>query len=297
MIDLLGGLLIEAIVPIILIVAVVAFFFRAVRIIPQANAGVVERLGRYSRTLEAGLNLLIPFIDRLRPLIDLRERVVSFPPQPVITSDNLVVQIDTVVYYQVTNPKSALYEIEDFVMGIEQITITTLRNVVGGIDLEQALTSRETINAALRGVLDDATGKWGVRVNRVEIKSIEPPETVKVAMEMQMRAEREKRATILTAEGQKQSQILVAEGSRQSEILNAEGQAKAQVLRAEAEATAVKQVFDAVKSAELDEAMLAYRYLEQLPLMAQGDANKVWIIPGELSGAMEKLAQAFRPQK
>jgi regulator of protease activity HflC (stomatin/prohibitin superfamily) len=275
----------------------VAFFSRAIRIVPQANAGVVERLGRYSRTLEAGLNLIIPFIDKLRPLIDLRERVVSFPPQPVITSDNLVVQIDTVVYYQVTNPKSALYEIEDFVMGIEQITITTLRNVVGGIDLEQALTSRETINAALRGVLDDATGKWGVRVNRVEIKSIEPPETVKVAMEMQMRAEREKRATVLTAEGQKQSQILVAEGSRQSQILNAEGQAKAQILRAEAEAKAVKQVFSAVKDAELDEAMLAYRYLEQLPLMAQGDANKVWIIPGELSGAMEKLAQAFRPQK
>ena len=297
MIDGLAALLIESLIPIILIVAVVAFFSRAIRIVPQANAGVVERLGRYSRTLEAGLNLIIPFIDKLRPLIDLRERVVSFPPQPVITSDNLVVQIDTVVYYQVTNPKSALYEIEDFVMGIEQITITTLRNVVGGIDLEQALTSRETINAALRGVLDDATGKWGVRVNRVEIKSIEPPETVKVAMEMQMRAEREKRATVLTAEGQKQSQILVAEGSRQSDILNAEGQAKAQILRAEAEAKAVKQVFNAVKDAELDEAMLAYRYLEQLPLMAQGDANKVWIIPGELSGAMEKLAQAFRPQK
>ena len=297
MIDVLTALLIESLIPIILIVAVVAFFSRAIRIVPQANAGVVERLGRYSRTLEAGLNLMIPFIDKLRPLIDLRERVVSFPPQPVITSDNLVVQIDTVVYYQVTNPKSALYEIEDFVMGIEQITITTLRNVVGGIDLEQALTSRETINAALRGVLDDATGKWGVRVNRVEIKSIEPPETVKVAMEMQMRAEREKRATVLTAEGQKQSQILVAEGSRQSDILNAEGQAKAQILRAEAEAKAVKQVFNAVKDAELDEAMLAYRYLEQLPLMAQGDANKVWIIPGELSGAMEKLAQAFRPQK
>jgi regulator of protease activity HflC (stomatin/prohibitin superfamily) len=287
----------DAIVPIILIVAVVAFFSRAIRIIPQASSGVVERLGRYSRTLEAGLNLLIPFVDRLRPLIDLRERVVSFPPQPVITSDNLVVQIDTVVYYQVTSPKSALYEIEDFVMGIEQITITTLRNVVGGIDLEQALTSRETINSALRGVLDEATGKWGVRVNRVEIKSIEPPETVKVAMEMQMRAEREKRATVLTAEGQKQSQILIAEGSKQSEILNAEGKATAQVLRAEAEATAVKQVFDAVKEAELDEAMLAYRYLEQLPLMAQGDANKVWIIPGELSGAMNKLAQAFRPEK
>jgi len=297
MIDVITGLLVESLIPLILIIAVVAFFSRAIRIVPQANAGVVERLGRYSRTLEAGLNLIIPFIDKLRPLIDLRERVVVFPPQPVITSDNLVVQIDTVVYYQVTNPKSALYEIEDFVMGIEQITITTLRNVVGGIDLEQALTSRETINAALRGVLDDATGKWGVRVNRVEIKSIEPPETVKVAMEMQMRAEREKRATVLTAEGQKQSQILVAEGSRQSQILNAEGQAKAQILRAEAEAKAVKQVFSAVKDAELDEAMLAYRYLEQLPLMAQGDANKVWIIPGELSGAMEKLAQAFRPQK
>jgi regulator of protease activity HflC (stomatin/prohibitin superfamily) len=297
MIDVITGLLVESLIPLILIIAVVAFFSRAIRIVPQANAGVVERLGRYSRTLEAGLNLIIPFIDKLRPLIDLRERVVSFPPQPVITSDNLVVQIDTVVYYQVTTPKSALYEIEDFVMGIEQITITTLRNVVGGIDLEQALTSRETINAALRGVLDDATGKWGVRVNRVEIKSIEPPETVKVAMEMQMRAEREKRATVLTAEGQKQSQILVAEGSRQSQILNAEGQAKAQILRAESEAKAVKQVFSAVKDAELDEAMLAYRYLEQLPLMAQGDANKVWIIPGELSGAMEKLAQAFRPQK
>lgn len=202
----------DLIIPLILIVAVVAFFVRAIRIIPQANAGVVERLGRYNRTLDAGLNLLIPFVDRLRPLIDLREQVVSFPPQPVITSDNLVVQIDTVVYYQVTNAKSALYEIEDFVMGIEQITITTLRNVVGGIDLEQALTSRETINAALRGVLDDATGKWGVRVNRVEIKSIEPPETVKVAMEMQMRANREKRAVILTAEGAKQSEILTARG-------------------------------------------------------------------------------------
>jgi len=209
----------DLLIPLILIVVVVTFFIRAIRIIPQANSGVVERLGRYDRTLEAGLNLIIPFIDRLRPLVDLREQVVSFPPQPVITSDNLVVEIDTVVYYQVTNPKSALYEIEDFVMGIEQITITTLRNVVGGIDLEQALTSRETINAALRGVLDEATGKWGVRVNRVEIKTIEPPETVKVAMELQMRADREKRAAILTAEGEKQSQILTAEGQKQAAIL------------------------------------------------------------------------------
>jgi regulator of protease activity HflC (stomatin/prohibitin superfamily) len=287
----------DLIIPLILIVAVVAFFVRAIRIVPQANAGVVERLGRYSRTLDAGLNLLIPFVDRLRPLVDLREQVVSFRPQPVITSDNLVLQIDTVVYYQVTNAKSALYEIESFVLGIEQITITTLRNVVGGIDLEQALTSRETINSALRGVLDEATGKWGVRVNRVEIKSIEPPETVKVAMEMQMRADREKRAAILTAEGEKQSQILTAEGRRQAAILNAEGEAKARILNAEAEAKAVKQVFEAVRDANLDDAMLAYRYLEMLPRMTQGDSNKVWIIPGELSGAIEKLSQAFRPGK
>lgn len=287
----------DFLIPPILIVVVVAFFIRAIRIIPQANAGVVERLGRYDRTLEAGLNLIIPFIDRLRPLVDLREQVVSFPPQPVITSDNLVVEIDTVVYYQVTNPKSALYEIEDFVMGIEQITITTLRNVVGGIDLEQALTSRETINAALRGVLDEATGKWGVRVNRVEIKTIEPPETVKVAMELQMRADREKRATILTAEGQKQSQILTAEGQKQAAILSAEGDAQAEILRAEGEAKAVTEVFDAVRSAKLDSSMLAYRYLEQLPELAKGEANKVWVIPGEFSGAMQKLAEAFTGKK
>jgi len=283
----------ELIFPLILIVAVVAFFARAIRIVPQARAGVVERLGRYNRTLEAGLNLVIPFVDRVQPLVDLREQVVSFPPQPVITSDNLVVQIDTVVYYQVTNAKSALYEIEDFVMGIEQITVTTLRNVVGGIDLEQALTSRETINSALRGVLDEATGRWGVRVNRVEIKTIEPPETVKVAMEMQMRADREKRAAILTAEGSKQSQILIAEGSKQAAILSAEGDAQAEVLRAEGEARAVKEIFDAVRAAKLDEKMLAYRYLEQLPELAKGDANKVWFVPSELTGAMKYLAEAF----
>jgi len=283
----------DLIFPLLLIVAVVAFFARAIRIVPQARAGVVERLGRYNKTLEAGLNLVIPFVDRVRPLIDLRERVVSFPPQPVITSDNLVVQIDTVVYYQVTSAKSALYEIEDFVMGIEQITVTTLRNVVGGIDLEQALTSRETINSALRGVLDDATGRWGVRVNRVEIKSIEPPETVKVAMEMQMRADREKRAAILTAEGEKQSQILIAEGAKQAAILSAEGDAKAEVLRAEGESRAVTEIFDAVRSANLDEKMLAYRYLEQLPELAKGDANKVWFIPSELTGAVKYLAEAF----
>ena len=291
--DALGALLI----PLILITIFVVVLARSIRIIPQASAGIVERLGRYHRTLDAGLALIVPFIDRLRPLIDLRERVVSFPPQPVITSDNLVVEIDTVIYFQVTDPKSAVYEIENFIMGIEQITITTLRNVVGGIDLEQTLTSRDSINSALRGVLDEATGKWGVRVNRVELKSIEPPQTVKTAMELQMKAERERRAVILTAEGEKQSQILTAEGARQASILNAEGDARAVVLRAEAEAEAVQRVFDAVRAANLDDKMLAYQYLEQLPVIANGTASKIWLLPSELSGAIEKLASAFRPVK
>jgi regulator of protease activity HflC (stomatin/prohibitin superfamily) len=283
------------VLPVILITIFVVILARSIRIIPQASAGIVERLGRYHRTLDAGLALIVPFIDRLRPLIDLRERVVSFPPQPVITSDNLVVEIDTVIYFQVTNPKSAVYEIENFIMGIEQITITTLRNVVGGIDLEQTLTSRDSINSALRGVLDEATGKWGVRVNRVELKSIEPPQTVKTAMELQMKAERERRAVILTAEGEKQSQILTAEGARQAAILNAEGAAKAIVIKAEAEAEAVQRVFDAVRSADLDDKMLAYQYLEQLPVIANGTASKIWLLPSELSGAIEKIASAFRP--
>ncbi|MFM1973521.1 MAG: hypothetical protein RLZZ345_605 [Actinomycetota bacterium] len=285
------------VLPVILITIFVVILARSIRIIPQASAGIVERLGRYHRTLDAGLALIVPFIDRLRPLIDLRERVVSFPPQPVITSDNLVVEIDTVIYFQVTNPKSAVYEIENFITGIEQITITTLRNVVGGIDLEQTLTSRDSINSALRGVLDEATGKWGVRVNRVELKSIEPPQTVKTAMELQMKAERERRAVILTAEGEKQSQILTAEGARQAAILNAEGAAKAIVIKAEAEAEAVQRVFDAVRSANLDEKMLAYQYLEQLPVIANGTASKLWLLPSELSGAIEKIASAFRPGK
>jgi regulator of protease activity HflC (stomatin/prohibitin superfamily) len=285
------------VLPVILITIFVVILARSIRIIPQASAGIVERLGRYHRTLDAGLALVVPFIDRLRPLIDLREKVVSFPPQPVITSDNLVVEIDTVIYFQVTNPKSAVYEIENYITGIEQITITTLRNVVGGIDLEQTLTSRDSINSALRGVLDEATGKWGVRVNRVELKSIEPPQTVKTAMELQMKAERERRAVILTAEGEKQSQILTAEGARQAAILNAEGAAKAIVIKAEAEAEAVQRVFDAVRTANLDEKMLAYQYLEQLPVIANGTASKIWLLPAELTGAIEKIASAFRPGK
>jgi regulator of protease activity HflC (stomatin/prohibitin superfamily) len=268
----------------------------AIRIIPQASAGIVERLGKYHKTLEPGLNLIIPGIDRLRPLVDLREKVVSFPPQPVITEDNLVVSIDTVIYFQVTNPKSATYEIENYIQGIEQLVVTTLRNSVGGLDLEKALTSRDHINAILRGVLDEATSKWGVRVNRVEIKAIEPPPSVQESMEKQMRADRDKRAAILTAEGEKQSQILRAEGNRQADILRAEGEAQARVINAEGEATAITKVFDAIHRANPDEKVLAYKYLEQLPVIANGTASKLWIIPAELSGAAASIVKAFKPQ-
>jgi regulator of protease activity HflC (stomatin/prohibitin superfamily) len=267
---------------------------RSIRIVPQASAGIVERLGRYHRTLGAGLAIIIPFIDRLRPLIDMRERVVSFPPQPVITEDNLVVSIDTVIYFQVTEPKSAIYEIENFIQGIEQLAVTTLRNVVGGLDLEAALTSRDSINTALRMVLDEATGKWGVKVNRVEIKAIDPPPSVQESMEKQMRAERDKRAAILTAEGEKQSQILTAEGARQAEILRAEGDAQAAILRADGEAEAIKKVFGAVNAADANEKVLAYQYLQQLPVIANGTASKIWVIPAELSGGIEQIMKAFR---
>lgn len=278
----------------LIVLVFIVILSRSIKIIPQANAGLVERLGRYNRTLGAGLTIIIPFIDRFLPLIDMREKVVSFPPQPVITEDNLVVSIDTVIYFQVTDPKSATYEIENYIQGIEQLTVTTLRNVVGGLDLEQVLTSRDSINAALRGVLDEATGKWGVRVNRVELKAIDPPPSVQESMEKQMRAEREKRAVILTAEGEKQSQILTAEGERQGEILRAEGDAQAAVLRAQGEAEAIAKVFNAIHEANPDDRVLAYQYLQQLPAIANGTASKVWIIPAELSGAAEKIAKAFR---
>jgi regulator of protease activity HflC (stomatin/prohibitin superfamily) len=266
----------------------------SIRIIPQASGGIVERLGKYHRTLGPGLNIIVPGIDRLRPLVDLREKVVSFPPQPVITEDNLVVNIDSVIYFQVTNPKSATYEIENYIQGIEQLVVTTLRNSVGGLDLEKALTSRDHINAVLRGVLDEATSKWGVRVNRVEIKAIEPPPSVQESMEKQMRADRDKRAAILTAEGEKQSQILLAEGKKQADILRAEGEAQAAVINAEGEATAIAKVFDAIHAANPDEKVLAYKYLEQLPIIANGTASKLWIIPAELSGAAAAIMKAFK---
>jgi len=266
---------------------------RTVRIIPQARAGVVERLGRYSRTLTPGLAIVVPFVDRIRDMIDLREQVVSFDPQPVITEDNLVVSIDTVIYFTVTDARAATYEIANYIQAIEQLTVTTLRNVIGGMALEKTLTSRDEINDQLRGVLDDATGKWGIRVNRVEIKAIDPPASIKDTMEKQMRADREKRAAILTAEGVKQSQILTAEGEKQSAILRAEGQRQAQILQSEGQAKAIGTVFEAIHQGDADPKLLAYQYLQMLPQIAQGESNKIWIIPSEFQQALGQLAQAL----
>ncbi len=276
-----------------LAILVIVTLFKSIRIIPQANAGVVERLGRYQRTLMPGLNILIPFIDRLRPLIDMREQVVSFPPQPVITEDNLVVSIDTVVYFQVTDARAATYEIANYLGAVEQLTITTLRNVVGGMNLEEALTSRDNINGQLRIVLDEATGKWGIRVGRVELKAIDPPVSIQDSMEKQMRAERDRRAVILTAEGTKQSAILTAEGARQAAILSAEGDAKAAVLRAQGEAEAIMTVFKAIHEGDPDPKLLAYQYLQTLPKIAEGNASKLWIVPSELTEAMKGIGAAF----
>ena len=266
---------------------------RTIRIVPQARAGVVERLGRYSRTLTPGLAIVVPFVDRVREMMDLREQVVSFEPQPVITEDNLVVSIDTVIYFQVTDAKAATYEIANYIQGIEQLTVTTLRNVIGGMALEKTLTSRDEINNQLRGVLDEATGKWGIRVNRVELKAIDPPASIKETMEKQMRADREKRAAILTAEGVKQSQILTAEGEKQSAILRAEGQRQAAILQAEGQAKAIDTVFRAIHDGDADPKLLAYQYLQVLPQIAQGESNKVWIIPSEVTRALGQLTDAL----
>ena len=280
---------------VLLVVALVVLYTlaRTIRIVPQARAGVVERLGRYSRTLTPGLTIVVPFIDRIRDMIDLREQVVSFDPQPVITEDNLVVSIDTVIYFQVTDPKAATYEIANYIQGIEQLTVTTLRNVIGGMELEETLTSRDSINGQLRGVLDEATGKWGIRVNRVEIKAIDPPGTIKDSMEKQMRAERDKRAAILNAEGVKQSQILTAEGEKQSAILRAEGQKQAAILQSEGQAKAIDTVFAAIHAGDADPKLLAYQYLQVLPQIAQGESNKVWIIPSEVTQALGQLTSAL----
>ncbi|MBM9466166.1 SPFH domain-containing protein [Nakamurella leprariae] len=301
------------IVAVLVVVLVVTLIVRSVKVIPQAQAAVVERLGRFSKTSNAGLLWLVPFIDRIRARVDLREQVVSFPPQPVITEDNLTVSIDTVVYFQVTDPRAAVYEIANYIVAVEQLTTTTLRNVVGGMNLEQTLTSRDAINGQLRGVLDEATGKWGIRVARVELKAIDPPPSIQDSMEKQMRADRDKRAMILTAEGTresaiktaegnkqaavltaegaKQASILAAEGERQSRILRAQGDRAARYLQAQGQAKAIEKIFAAVKAGKPTPELLAYQYLQTLPQLAQGDANKVWMIPSEFSNSLEGFAK------
>ncbi|WP_022872591.1 SPFH domain-containing protein [Nesterenkonia alba] len=276
-----------------LVIFVVVILAQAVRIIPQARAGIIERLGKYQRTQGPGLTLLVPFIDRLLPLLDMREQVVSFPPQPVITEDNLVVSIDTVVYFQITDPKAATYEIQNYIVAVEQLTTTTLRNVVGGMNLEEALTSRDQINSMLRGELDKVTGRWGIRVARVELKAIDPPHSIQDSMEKQMRAERDRRAAILTAEGSKQSAILTAEGERQAAILQAEGEAQSRILAANAEAQAIETVFNAVHDSEPGPELLSYQYLQTLPEIAKSDSNTMWVIPGEFGEALKSLSGAF----
>ncbi|HET7137136.1 MAG TPA: SPFH domain-containing protein [Gaiellaceae bacterium] len=280
----------------VLVAFVLVVLARTVRVIPQARAGVVERLGRYSRTLTPGLALVIPFVDRVRPMIDLREQVLSFEPQPVITQDNLVVNIDSVIYFQITDPKAATYEIATPVDAIDMLTVTTLRNVIGGMTLEQTLTSRDSINDQLRGILDDATGKWGIRVHRVELKAVDPPPSIKDTMEKQMRADREKRAAILQAEGVKQAQILQAEGEKQAAILKAEGQKQAAILSAEGQSKAIETVFQAIHDGNPDPQLLAYQYLQVLPQIAQGDANKVWVIPSELTQALGGISDRMLPR-
>jgi regulator of protease activity HflC (stomatin/prohibitin superfamily) len=284
--------LIAALVAVILVLLVVG---RTVRIVPQARARNVERFGRYRKTLEPGMNFIVPLVDRVKPLIDLREQVVAFRGQPVITEDNLVVSIDTVLFFQVTDPRAADYEIVNYIQAIEQITATMLRSVIGNMDLEETLTSRDKINTMLRSVLDDASGKWGLRVTRVEIKAIDPPKSVIDAMEKQMRAEREKRAAILTAEGVRQSKILTAEGEKQSQILRAEGDRQGQILRAEGQSQAIETVFRAVHEGDADPKVLAYQYLQTLPQLAQAEGNTFWVIPSEVTTALKTLSTAFGP--
>jgi regulator of protease activity HflC (stomatin/prohibitin superfamily) len=277
----------------VIVLFVVIVVFRSFRKVPQQRMDVVERLGRYHRTMKPGLNLLVPFFDSVRTKVDMREQVVSFPPQPVITSDNLVVSIDTVLYFKVVDPVRATYEIANFLQAIEQLTVTTLRNVIGSMDLEKALTSRDEINRHLSGVLDETTGRWGIKVTRVEIKAIEPPPSIRDSMEKQMRAERDRRAAILTAEGVKQSQILTADGDRQGAILRAQGEREARILQAEGQAKAIQTVFNAVHAADPDPKVLAYQYLQALPQIAQGQANKLWIIPAEMTSALQGISGAL----
>jgi regulator of protease activity HflC (stomatin/prohibitin superfamily) len=299
----------ELIAVLAIVVLALVVVGRAVRVIQQSTVGVVQRLGRYQRTIGPGVHLLVPGLDRVRVTVDMKETVQAFAPQPVITQDNVTIGVDTVVYYQVTDAVKATYEVLNMLVAMEQLTITTLRNVVGSMTLEETLTSRDQINSQLRSVLDEATEKWGVRVTRVELKSIDPPRTIQEAMEQQMRADRAKRAAVLQAEGEKQAAILRAEGSRQAAILNAEadqqanvlraeGEKQARALRAEGEAQALGTIFATVRDAGIAPSdMLGYKYIETLPEVAAGDANKLLLLPtgaADAMGAVAGLGAALR---
>lgn len=299
----------------VIIALVVAVLTASIKLIPQGEAAVIERLGRYTRTASGGLTFLVPYIDRVRERVDTRERVVSFPPQAVITQDNLTVAIDTVVTFQINDPAKAIYGVDNYLVGVEQISVATLRDVVGGMTLEETLTSRETINRRLRGELDAATAKWGLRISRVELKAIDPPPSIQQSMEMQMKADREKRAMILTAEGKRESDIKTAEGEKQARILSAEGEKHAAILAAEAErqammlraegeraakylaaqgeARAIQKVNAAIKSSGITPELLAYQYLDQLPKIANNEAATMWMIPSQFGDSLQQFARAF----
>ncbi|GAA1473818.1 SPFH/Band 7/PHB domain protein [Corynebacterium felinum] len=299
----------------LVIALVVIFVLKTIVLIPQGEAAVIERLGSYTRTISGGIGILIPFIDRVRERVDTRERVVSFPPQAVITQDNLTVAIDTVVTFQINDPARAIYGVDNYIVGVEQISVATLRDVVGGMTLEETLTSRDVINRRLRGELDAATTKWGLRISRVELKAIDPPPSIQQSMEMQMKADREKRAMILTAEGRRESDIRTAEGEKQARILAAEGEKHAAILKAEAdrqaailraegaraakfleaqgEARAIEQINTAIKHSEVTPELLAYQYLEKLPKMAEGQASTMWMIPSQFGDSLEQFARAL----
>ncbi|MBC3178773.1 SPFH domain-containing protein [Corynebacterium lujinxingii] len=300
---------------VVILVLLIALLTASIKLIPQGEAAVIERLGRYTRTASGGITFLVPYIDRVRARVDTRERVVSFPPQAVITQDNLTVAIDTVVTFQINEPAKAIYGVDNYLVGVEQISTATLRDVVGGMTLEETLTSRETINRRLRGELDAATAKWGLRISRVELKAIDPPPSIQQSMEMQMKADREKRAMILTAEGKRESDIKTAEGEKQARILSAEGEKHAAILAAEAErqammlraegeraakylaaqgeARAIQKVNAAIKSSGVTPELLAYQYLDQLPKIANNEAATMWMIPSQFGDSLQQFARAF----
>ncbi|NLL75000.1 MAG: SPFH/Band 7/PHB domain protein [Erysipelothrix sp.] len=269
-----------------------------VRIIPQSNAYVIERLGAYSHTLDRGLHLIIPFIDRVAGKVSLKERVQDFAPQPVITADNVTMQIDTVVYFQITDPMLYTYGIHNPISAIENLTATTLRNIIGDLELDQTLTSRDLINTKMRAILDEATDPWGIRVQRVEVKNILPPRDIQEAMEKQMRAERERRESILRAEGEKHSAILIAEGEKESNVLGAQGRKEARITEAEGEAQAIERIqlaqakaAEAMKGIDIDNAYIKLKSLETFEKVADGKATKI-IVPSELQNLASILQSA-----